>query len=188
MEIQYFSLDRRGFYKAGETLGLYQQNPLPNSSYVSVGTHITPNILQKHLLTLFPKGLSLHGWEYMTRPCLMQLPNAVGADYSVTLELVLEYVRRAAFMGQPSRLQSYFAFDSLSDVINFRAGFGQLHQPIYLLKPSQTIQLDQEWLRLGHQNAIGTYCAHQYWSEAASTTPKWEHILVPPIHVVKQVA
>ncbi|CAN7806422.1 hypothetical protein LJR267_010722 [Paraburkholderia hospita] len=187
MAKQYFSVDRRGFYKAGGTLGLYKQNPAP-APLMTVGTHITPAILENHLLSLFPEGLSLHGWDYMTRQCLMPLPHAVGADYSVILEQVLEYVRRTAFAEHPSRLQSYFAFDSMADAVNFRASGGQPQNPIYLLNPSHALQMDQEWLRLGHQNAIGSYCAHQYWMGAASPAQDWEYMLVTPIDVVQQVA
>jgi hypothetical protein len=51
----------------------------------------------------------------------------------VTLELVIEYVRRAAFPDCTSRLQSYFAFVSLEEAKTFRAeqGPNASNLPIY---------------------------------------------------------
>ena len=191
MTDQYFSLDRRGFYKIGGTLNLFKQNPLPNVASIPLPNGVTQPDLQKHLEELFPDGLSLHGWTYMD--WFTDFINSRGvayANYMVTLELVLEYVRRSFFADCPSRLQSYFAYTSLSEVQAFRQkqGAGEANAPIYRLQADKVIKVDQAWLRLGNQNIIGSFCAHQYWSGAASPNPEWEHALAQPILVVGQVA
>jgi hypothetical protein len=190
MPTEYFSLDRRGFYKVGETLDLFKQNPLTNSPLLAVPNLVMPEELQKHLEELFPDGLSLHGWTYMTwYTDFVHSQGAKYSNYDVTLELVLEYVRRSTFADRPSRLQSYFAFTSLEEAIAFRLNNGAtaISQPIYRLHADRIMQADQEWLKLGNQNAIGSLCARKFWSGTASPNPKWEYMLVPPVHVLEQV-
>lgn len=184
MTADYFSVDRRGFYQVGGTLGLFDQSPLA-ATLLAVDDFITPEHLRAHLKQLFPDGLSLHGWDYMTSPnLLIQTPGApVQANYSLSLELLVEYVRRSGFPQRSSRLQSYFAFASLDEATAFRTG----EQQIYRLHADVVLQLDQRWLRHGHQNAIASYCAHKYWSGTAATSPKWEHMLVPPVRVIERV-
>jgi hypothetical protein len=119
------------------------------AQFLSVEDFIAPDQLRDHLQHLFPNGLSLHGWDYLTRrQLLIQVPgHPVQADYSLSLELLVEYVRRAAFPDHPSRLQSYFAFGSLEEATSSRTG----GQPIYRLDADVALQLDQRWLRHGHQ-------------------------------------
>ena len=185
MTTDYFSVDRRGFYNVGRTLDLFKQNPFP-FTYLAVEDFISPADLASHLNGLFPAGLSLHGWDFMTRHLDFQRNDVTAinyANYESTLELVLEYVRRTAFAASPSRLQSYFAFESLQAAREFRTNT----QPIYRIQADTVLRLDQRWLRHGNQSVIGSYCAHKYWSGAAVTNPKWEHMLVPPVRVVERV-
>jgi hypothetical protein len=58
---------------------------------------------------------------------------------------------------------------------------------IYRLEPTSVQKLDQNWLRLGNQSALGWYAAHKYWSGDATANPKWEHVLAPPVKVVAKV-
>ena len=196
MSVQYFSLDRRGFYKVGEDLGLYKKNPFVHSPLVTVLNLVAQDDLQKHLNDIFPDGLSLHGWDYMTRASLVssympQPPHAfvpiTTYDHSTILELVLEYVRRSTFADCPSRLQSYFAYTSLSKAQDFQQKNGKTHHKIYRLYADRVIKVDQTWLKLGTQNALGSYFANRFWSSIGSPTPEWEHMLVPPVHVVEQI-
>jgi hypothetical protein len=171
MSRDYFSVDRRGFYRVGGVLDLFDECPL-DASFVAVEAFITPEQLHAHLTELFPDGLSLHGWDYMTRQTdFISSGNQNYSNYEVTLELVLEYVRRAAFPKVSSRLQCYFAFGSLEQAQTFKAAQAR-ELNIYRLAADVVLTLDQRWLRLGNQNAIGSYSAHKYWSGAAATNPK----------------
>jgi Protein of unknown function (DUF2441) len=182
---KYFSVDRRGFYRAGGRLDLFRENPLKHS-FLSVQKHITPTNLANHLRKLFPNGLSLHGWDHMTRHqdwTDYSTSNSY-ANYDITLELLLEYVRRSMFPQRPSRMQCYFAFDSLEGAKGFRAG----EQSIFRLRSEKVLRLDQGWLTYGDQSVVASYCAHNYWSGTATTEPKWEYVLVPPVEVLERVA
>jgi hypothetical protein len=184
MVINYFSVDRRGFYKAGTTLDLFKENPLKHP-FISVGKHITARNLDNHLKRLFPSGLSLHGWDHMThhQDWTDYSTSNSYANYDLTLELLLEYVRRAMFPQRASRMQCYFAFDSLATAKAFRAGT----QPIFRLQSNNVMRLDQGWLTYGDQSVIASYCAHHYWSGSATTEPNWEHVLVPPVQVLERI-
>jgi hypothetical protein len=190
MTIEYFSVDRRGCYKTGTNLGLFTQIPT-RAPLQPVEDFITQQDLELHLSQLFPNGLSQHGWDYITRPSLLQpqAPGPVYADYSVTLELVIEYVRRAAFANCTSRLQSYFAFSSLEEAKIFRSSQGPnaSNLPVYRIHSDKVMKADQRWLRLGTQNAIGSFAIHKFWSGAAATRPKWEYMLAAPVRVLEQV-
>lgn len=102
----FYSVDRRGHYRIGKDLGLFRENPLPYQILAKPGL-ATPTDLQVHLRQIFPSGLSLHGWNYMTRigdnPVLRDIAYT---PYETTLELILEYVRRTTFPKLPSRLES----------------------------------------------------------------------------------
>jgi hypothetical protein len=187
MTSEYFSVDRRGFYKVGGMLELFKQNPFPWTTFLPVEGLVAPKDLEMHLMELFPDGISLHGWHYMTshNDFLIKHGTTIHyANYEATLELVLEYVRCAFFPQCGSRLQSYFAFSSLEAALAFRTN----GNPIYRLEASSVQKFDQNWLRHGNQSVTGSYSAHKYWSGKASPNPKWEHLLTTPVRVLEQVA
>jgi hypothetical protein len=62
---EFYSVDRRGFYKVGGTLGLFEADPYRRPLYGSSEGWYKTSDLQDHLRKLFPGGLSLHGWEWM---------------------------------------------------------------------------------------------------------------------------
>jgi hypothetical protein len=183
---EYFSVDRRGFYTEGGTLTLYKQNPIQNAPVVA-GDFGSMNDVQSHLARLFPDGLSLHGWDYMTRNTKIT-PGSDGqhyVEYSNALEIFIEYVRRASFPGLHSRLQSYFAFTSAEEARNFSAKNGS--KPVYKLHAERVFRYDQKWLRLGHQSAYTSYAAEQYWSGSATPEPTWEYLLAAPVSVMERI-
>jgi hypothetical protein len=183
---EYFSVDRRGYYKPGGTLNLFKENPFGWTSFLPIDGLVTAEALAAHLNELFPDGLSLHGWNYMTghTDFLTKHGTTVNyANYETTLELLLEYVRRAEFPSSHSRMQSYFAFGSLDAALAFRTN----GSPVYRLDADVVLQLDQHWLRHGNQGVAGSYCARKYWSGAGSDNPKWECLLMPPVRVLRQV-
>ena len=181
MATDYFSVDRRGFYKVGAALDLFKENPLQRSFISTEGLN-TPQDSVSHLQRLFPTGLSLHGWDYMTR---VQDWSKTKSDtiYDCTLELLFEYVRRAAFPERPSRMQCYFAFPTIEAAQAFKAD----DQPIYRVHADAVLQLDQYWLTHGDQSVIASYAAHSYWSGAGSEQPNWEYMLVPPVKVLERI-
>lgn len=179
----YYSVDRRGFYRVGEELGLFVENPTSHA-LLPVRKDAEPQDLQNHLSIMFSAGLSLHGWSYMTCPGdFLQSNGQNYVPYETTLEIILEYVRRASFPDLPSRLQSYFAFSSLDEARKF--SFKNDSKPIYRVVSGSVTRLDQRWLLLGRQGVTASYAAHQYWSGKSTSTPAWEHLLTAPMLVAE---
>jgi hypothetical protein len=184
-----YSVDRRGFYAVGGTLGLFKRDPRPGAQpFLNSGDNwFSAADLAAHVEALYPDGLSLHGWEYMTwRLVPFTEPNSRIAftPNERAIELVFEYVRAASFPKQPSRFQSYFGWESLDEA---RIIATQSGRPIYRIESDRTVRLDMQWLGLSDQNAIASYQAHKYWSGVATPQPKWEVLMVSPVRVVETI-
>ena len=184
-----YSVDRRGFYAAGGTLGLFESDPRQGAQpFLNSGDNwFGAADIAAHVKALYPDGLSLHGWEYMTwRLFPFTEPNSrlTFTPNERAIELMFDYVRRASFPELPSRFQSYFGWESLDDARAFAAQSGR---PVYRIEADRTVRVDMQWLNLSEQNAIASYHAHKYWSGAATTQPKWEILMLPPVRVVEAV-
>jgi hypothetical protein len=75
---------------------------------------------------------------------------ALFVNHNMVVELVFEYVRRAAFPSRCSRFQSFFAWESLEMARAFR----KEGQALYRVESSSIFRADQSWLTLGVQNAL----------------------------------
>ena len=178
---EYYSVDRRGLYRSG-CLVLIKERPTSCGQPFlrSHAGHFQETDIHRHILSLFPEGLSPHGWSFVTE---YHCPKEIDARWYVasdpTIELVFEYVRRAFYPTRPSRLQSYFAFDSIERARSFHS-----EGKIYRMLPTNAFRADMTWLNISYQFAVASYNAHQYWRGMASNTPDWEFLLVPPIEVM----
>jgi hypothetical protein len=178
-----YSVDRRGFCKAGDTLCLMRESPLPGRTIREFPDFVEAEEFSAHLRGLYPDGLSVHGWEYLMRDLLTQIPGErVWATYESALEMIFESVRMSAFANAPSRFQSYFAWETIEAATEFSDDF-----PIYEVESETRFRADQAWLRLGYQGAMTLLFAHRYWSGAPSVTPKWEILLSPPVYIRARV-
>ncbi|WP_419657740.1 hypothetical protein Dvar_68600 [Desulfosarcina variabilis str. Montpellier] len=187
MTDKFYSVDRRGFYQTGLSLDLMKADPLKRPLLHLDGCY-TEDDLKAHLQTLFPEGLSLHGWHYS-----VEMHNAVAhaheeietlyVNHAITVELLFEYVRRAYFPQERSRFQSFFAWESLEKAIEFR----QDDQPIYLIESDHILRADQRWLSIGVQNIAGSLTAHNYWRGIPTDQPCWEAVLSCPVKVKERV-
>jgi hypothetical protein len=103
----FYSVDRSGFYQTAGTLDLWQQDPLPGRPFWRLPDWFEADDLRAHVAELFPDGLSLHGWQYMVERHDFIRPtnsDALFVNHNMVVELVFEYVRRAAF---PSRVLDF---------------------------------------------------------------------------------
>jgi hypothetical protein len=140
--------------------------------------------LQQHLELLFPLGLSPHGWQYLAhRHDFKQINGAAFVNHDMVAELVFENVRRVAFPHAPSRLQSFFAWESADEARSFRQG----DQKIYRLEADRYLRVDQRWLSLGVQNISALLAAHRYWEGKGTNQPRWEVLLAPPVRILECV-
>jgi hypothetical protein len=182
----YYSVDRRGFYRVDSELVLYGQDPLNRPFHPKPGCFDISE-LRAHIQSLFPDGLSLHGWHYLIETHEFKMGGVENAPYvshEMVCELVFEYVRRAEFPTLQSRLQSYFGWESLEAATEFN----KTGKPIYRLESDITFRGDQNWLTVGAQSVRGSISAFKYWGGFSTDKPKWEVLLAPPVRVMERVA
>ena len=178
----FYSVDRRGFYRTGGTLDLWQQDPL-GRPFWRLPDWFEADDLRAHVAELFPDGLSLHGWQYMVERHDFIRPTKLFVNHNMVVELVFEYVRRAVFPSRRSRFQSFFAWESLEMAKASR----KEGQALYRVDSSSVFRADQSWMTIGVQNTIASLCGHRYWSGAPSGTPRWETLLAPPIRIMERI-
>lgn len=142
----------------------------------------TAGELEEFITREWPDGLTPHGWDYLVH---LQ-PNGSGPDGLTYVpkdwqtEILFEAVRRADFPGRPTRLKSYFAFQTLPEAQGFRSG----HMSIFELDCADAFLADWVWLSVGQQGAAGLFNAQRYWSGTASAKPKWEIVMPAPVRVL----
>lgn len=103
------------------------------------------------------------------------------------LELLYEQVRRAAYPDRPSRIQSIFALETLSEACQFQSQYGG--DAIYKVSADVIFRGDMNLLHGGNSNLVTSWFAHQYWKgESGPETPFWEWLLKCPVDVGERVA
>jgi hypothetical protein len=165
---QFYSLDRKGLLLDGKEIGLVRWSD------------VDPPMLQEHLDSLFPDGVSNHGDRHL-------VTENAATDLEPNIELVFEYVRRAQFPHRPSRYQSVFACRTVEDVVLFRNEFGQPSDSIWLLEADDAFDTDMRFLTLGGSALVVSWFAQRYWQGDESDMPLRECLLVPPVTVVHKV-
>jgi hypothetical protein len=135
------------------------------------------------LARLFPAGLTAHGRQYMTEFNPQAAP-------TWALECFLEAVRRAEFDALPSRMQSVFAFETLSDAKAFVGGFRN-GQPcaIYRVRGRTAHRANMSLLNtMAAPGAVAFTLARSYWlGEQGPRPPLWELLLRPPVEFAEVV-
>ncbi|RDJ12429.1 DUF2441 domain-containing protein [Rhizobium grahamii] len=181
-----YSADRRGFYQHGKLM-LFKtpHDPLMKFEDSPRGDFGGEEVL-KHMLALFPDGLSPHGWDHAIRPANVVVftsatTSITAVEHSCAIEMLFEFVRRENFKHRPSRFQSYYAFDSIAEVEEFTKLFPDKTFPIYELNSAGVFKCDQKWMNVSDNIGSAFYRAHQFWTGAATKEPKWEYMLQTPI-------
>lgn len=138
-----------------------------------------PEVMNEALLELFPDGISNHGVNYA-------IQSFEGQHTSTSTEQIFELYRRMYFPDKPSRFQSFFAFTSLEDAINFTLD--------YPLAKIYKVSIDHDNYHIGDMNLVKgetiIQChkfALDYWSGRLSNEPLKEVLLVPPIRIDGQL-
>lgn len=144
---KFFAVDRACTFKEGMVLELVRH------------TDVDPAVLQLHVDSLFPDGLSVHGERYLLNN------NSRGTIASPMIELLFENVRRAHFPDSPSRFQSVFACCSVEEASQFRAAYGNREAPIWeIYSDSQYCKGNMRLLDSNQTTLVCSYLAHEYWS------------------------
>jgi len=182
----FYSVDRRGFYRAGEALGLFSEDPQPEVRRRPSGELFSVAEASQHLLSLFPDGLSLHGWDMMTVPiAYTPPPHFQYVTYSPLIEIAFAFVRRSDFPERPSRLQSYLGWLDSDAASAFSRNNGG--QPVYQLDSQAAFVADGYWLKIGWRAADTSLCAHRYWAGDMSANSEPEVLLQTPVQVVTRL-
>jgi transcriptional regulator with XRE-family HTH domain len=173
---RFFHVDRKQRLHAGDTLGLTDPQtlePIPQPG------------LQEHLLALFPEGLTWHGLGYLfwqNTPVFPtpEMPATFDDMRSHGIDLVAEFIRRAAYPTRPSRYQTVFAWETEE----MARRFAEPDALIWEVDGECIFKADMNWL--GMRTALETsHTLHRYWSgEPKSDKPTWECFLRPPVTVI----
>ena len=177
-----YTVDRLSRLSAGTILGL------------TIHRTVQPSLLQTHVDSLFPRGVTEHGNGYFLNG--KQSATAVSAN----IELLFEYVRRSHYPDAPSRFESVFACETVADAQHFRSapGWGNPGAPIWEVEATTTgFRADMTCLALQGSILIASCVAHRYWNQqdndfvslgGPATPPFWELLLAPPVRVLGRVA
>lgn len=132
---------------------------------------------------LFPDGVSKHGADYLTglQPATMWF-----------WELVLEFVRRTEFPNRISRMVALFAFERVQDCASLppaSGSTGSVHR-IWEVEGASRLRADMQWLEDARPGiAGGLQAARGYWTGSPKgESPLWEHLLIPPVRVGREVS
>ena len=185
---RFFHVDRNGVLAPGQGLHLRRLDQLTPQQ------RIPERALQTHAETLFPDGLSNHGMGYLFWQNVMSFPRVAGFYDDPTLntmrshcmDLVWEFVRRAAFEQRPSRYESVFCWESRDDASRFLSAMGGPPAAIWEVDGNETFRADMNLLTMG--TALETsHFAHRYWRGEAKTNmaPLWECFLAPGAVVIQ---
>lgn len=143
---------------------------------------ISPTFLKGHVDSLFPDGLSSHGEHYFLRN------NSKALNVSPMLELIIEYVRRADYKNKPSRFQSFFAFDSLSQAKDFRSEYGETSNAIYKINTDIYHKANMKLLYAGNSILVTSYFANSYWQSVPGIEEIcWEYLLPLPVTILDRI-
>jgi hypothetical protein len=165
---KFYTVDRHGSLRKGLIVQLQRY------------TDVNPPELQAHVDHLFPDGVSSHGEYYF-------LKNSSHPKLaSPNIEVLFEYVRRAFYPHRPSRFQSFFAFQHMSEAEAFRNAYGDPANRIWLAEAPVAFVADMRLLTTGTSILVYSYFAHKYWEGEASPDPIWECLLLPPVRVVAE--
>jgi hypothetical protein len=170
----YYHVDRRGLLS-------------PNSIYgLTHYSDIDPEFLQRHADKLFPEGFTVHGERYFLKN------DSLPVVTSPAIELIFEYVRRASFPNRPSRFQSLFAWNRISDAGRFRDQYGNHKDPIWIVEydENEAFKGDMNLLGMRDSLLVTSYRAHCYWGglpDPSGDPPRWEFLLKAPVGVIKRV-
>lgn len=167
---KFYHIDRLGKLKEDQNISLIKYND------------INPRELQLHTDEMFPDGVSQHGEHYF-------LKNGSQAKLaSPNIEILFEYVRRAHYQNKPSRFQSVFAFESIEQALTFKQKFGTPDSLIWEVESKESFKADMNLLTIGNNSIlVYSYFAHLYWQGQTRENPFWEHLLVPPVRIIKKI-
>jgi len=176
-----YTVDRLGTLKPQQSVGIEQHND------------VQPQALQAFVDSWFPAGVTGHGEKYLLQPAPAML-------FAPSVELTCELVRRSEFPRLPSRFQSVFGCETLTDAKSFLAEFGAGCPDSQIMEvetDSEPFRADMRCLDISSSVLVEAYGARRYWRQepndlgsfpGGNPTPAfWELLLRPPVRVLRQM-
>lgn len=134
----------------------------------------------------FPDGVSLFGYRHMTR----DVPFEQVSQEKVDLEIKCELMRRKFFGHIPSRFQSFFAFETINEAIEFCDSTTQESGIVGSIWEVEADRIhhrgDMELLMPGRSTEPDLFA---YWNGKPQdgVKPTWECLVVPPVKMICRV-
>ncbi len=124
---------------------------------------------------LFHKNMSYHGFNFLNI-------NLYINNYDTySIEIIAEYLRRQKYPNLPSRFQSLYAVDNLSNANDFNIDFFNGKGKIWEVCTNNLFfKGDMNLLNL-------KYDLSDYWAGKKSNNPFWEYLLTSPITVKREI-
>lgn len=147
---------------------------------------VNPPFLKDIIDQRYPEGLSAHGDKYYAQ----QANKDTLQD--ILTENIYEYERKLHYPYKPSRLQSFFASETIEDTMLWVAKLGLVNYTIWEVEfeDDQFVKLDASWLGVDKDNLsflVAAYFAEKYWSGESNSRPEWELLIKVPVKVLSAV-
>ncbi|MNW44388.1 hypothetical protein D3C74_216220 [compost metagenome] len=148
--------------------------------------YVEPAILKTILDKRYPNGLSLHGDKYYGQPASKETLQ------DILTENIYEYERKLYFPDRPSRLQSFFASETIEGAMFWVSRIGVKNYTIWEIEfpDDRFVKLDAAWLGVNKDDLsflVAAYFAEKYWSGEASENPQWELLIQTPVKIISSV-
>ncbi|WP_334473582.1 DUF2441 domain-containing protein [Arsenophonus sp. PmNCSU2021_1] len=159
------------YYTADSANGLFESG-VSEFCIVGLGDYTPKQPEQADFLNqMYPEGLSKHGYNYLYNPNIM-MGNLTHASKALMIGLVFELVRRSHFPEKPSRYQSLFACQQVSEAKQFRELLADEKENDQIRKASIYEVITQRTVHRGDMELVKSDCpvldlyrrAHLYWS------------------------
>ncbi|MBK8772684.1 MAG: hypothetical protein IPM06_19965 [Rhizobiales bacterium] len=174
----YFHADRSSGLKPGQVITL-------NTTPARFNTDRS-----RFLASLLPDGITQHGIGYLVEPRPQPYQDTNGL-----LEVLAEWIRQARYPQLPSRLQSFFAWRTLSEARSFvqQSALGQpagttIDSTIWEVEADPPIfESDMRRLQLGPCWLDAFIYLDSYWRQDYTATPIIEVLLKPPVRILRAI-
>jgi hypothetical protein len=133
-----------------------------------------------YLNEVYPNGVSRFGATFLSGlvpPHLQVL---------VERELICEHIRSQSYPERPSRFASVFACENEADARSLMANFKSPDAVIWEVECHLSFACDMHLLQVASLDEMPD-SAHRYWRGEVSKTPFMEHLLTPPVRVIRAI-
>ncbi|WP_067522902.1 DUF2441 domain-containing protein [Endozoicomonas ascidiicola] len=164
-----FTIDTKGMLNADSVITSYSSNEkIPEELQPFVGNKISAYGIDKLLNT-----------------------NECNDSFLALSELLFEQIRKHSFPLKPSRLNSLFGFEHISEVEEFKTSFNRVHCSVFLVETVGEVHKGYfPLINKNHSVETITKLAYRYWlGEKSDISYKHPEILISfPVKILNELA